>query len=120
MKTKYFDIAKRLAEKSSSKFKLGCCIVKKNKIIGFGFNDMRKTHPKCNTYGNYLHAELHSLLGLSINETKGATAYVYRLKNDGSMGMSKPCPVCEDALRVAGIQEICYTGHNCYEKQELK
>lgn len=114
MKLRYFEIAKRLAIKSDSKFKLGCCIVRKNKIIGFGYNNMAKTHPKCKTFGNYLHAELHSLLGLSLAETKGSVAYIYRLRNDGKMGMSKPCPICKEALKVAGVKEICYTGYNEY------
>ena len=68
-----------------------------------------KTHPKCATYDNFLHAEIHCLLGLSYEQTKGCDLYVCRIKRSGNRGISKPCPVCEAAIRRAGIRRVHYT-----------
>jgi len=109
MKQRYFNIASKLAKKSTSKFRLGCVIVKKNSIVSFGWNNMTKTHPRCKTYGNYIHAELHAILNTNPEELKGSTAYVYRERKDGTKGMSRPCPVCSEALKFVGIKKVCYT-----------
>lgn len=119
MKQRLFDIAKRLSKKSDSKFQLGCVIIRKNIPIGFGYNQMTKTHPKCNTWGNYIHSELHALIGLDFKDTKGSTAYIYREKKDGSLGMARPCRVCYDTLRLAGIKKICYTTEKGYKEEKM-
>jgi tRNA(Arg) A34 adenosine deaminase TadA len=119
MKSKFFEMAKKLSYKSPSKFKLACVIVKGNSIQSFGWNNMEKTHPKCKTWGNFLHAELHALLGLDHTETKNAVAYVYRETKDGNPANSRPCPVCYEALKISGIKKICYTVDNGYNSEDL-
>lgn len=119
MKLKFFDIAKKMAFKSPSRFKLGCVIVNKNRIVGLGRNHMNKTHPRCKTYGNYVHAELDALIGSDYKETKNAIAYVYRETLNGTLAKSRPCPVCMEALRLAGISQVCYTVENGFHKEVL-
>lgn len=109
MKPRYFDLAKKIASKSPSKYKLGCVIVKKSRVIAVGYNDMNKTNPNCKTTHNYLHAEIHALIGTDASLTRNATAYVYREDRNGKISKSRPCPVCLSALRIAQIRSICYT-----------
>lgn len=118
MKPRMFEIAKKISYKSPSRFKLGCIIVNKNRLIGMGHNDMSKTHPKVPLRYKTLHAELHALLGLDYHETKGCVVYVYREDRSGKQVNAKPCPMCELALRQAGIKRVYYThdsGPQCME-----
>jgi deoxycytidylate deaminase len=119
MKNSFFKLAKRTSFKSPSKIKIGCVIVQKNRVISFGFNNMSKTCPGMNTWGSFIHSELSALLGLTAEETKGATAYIYRETANGDLAKSRPCPVCYNALKEAGIKKICYTTENGYEKEKL-
>ena len=109
MKPKMFEIAKKLSHRSPSKFKHGCVISDKRKIIGVGFNDMNKTYPKTLDPWKTLHAEVHALIGLDRSLTKGSTAYVYRETKDGKPANSKPCESCKLALQLAGIRKVYYT-----------
>lgn len=70
---------------------------------------MGKTHPKIDGAWKTLHAEAHALMGLSTKETNNCTVYVYRETKDGVPAMSKPCPLCETALREAGIKKVYYS-----------
>lgn len=109
MKLKYFELAKKIARKSTSKYKLGCVVVRKNKVINVGFNDMTKTHPKSNAYYNMLHAEVDALIGLDFENTKNCDVYVFREHKDGKLALAKPCPTCMMALNKAGVKNIYYT-----------
>jgi deoxycytidylate deaminase len=104
-----FELAKKVSYKSPSRYKLGCVIVNKKQIVALGFNDMAKTHPKVPLRHKTLHAELHALIGTSWRDTKGCTAYVYREDRTGKKANAKPCPMCELALRQAGIKFVYYT-----------
>lgn len=119
MKIRFFELAKRISFKSPSKFKLGCIIVNKNRVISIGYNQMHKTHPKFKTYGNFIHAELHSLIGLPYEETQGAVCYVYREDANGKLANSRPCPVCYSALAQSGIKEICYSTRQGFQKERI-
>lgn len=109
MKPKMFELAKKLSYRSPSKFKLGCVIADKNKIVSMGFNDMNKSHPKTLDPWKTLHAEVHALIGLPRDFTKGCNAYVYRETKDGKRANSKPCESCQMALKLAGIKKVYYT-----------
>ena len=119
MKLKFFELARRTSFKSPSKFKLGCIITNKNRVISFGFNQMHKTHPKFPTHSNTIHAELHCLIGLPYEETKGSTCYVYREAFNGNLANSRPCPVCYTALKHAGVKEICYSTREGYKSEKI-
>ena len=119
MNLRMFDLAKRVSLKSSSKFKLGCVIVNKKQIVTLGHNDMNKTHPKVPSIWKTLHAEIHALIGVPYNKTRGCIAYVYRETYDGIPANSKPCEMCEAALRLAGIKKVYYTCDGKYMEMEL-
>jgi len=119
MKLKMFELAKKVSQKSPSKFKLGCIIVNKSRMITFGFNDMTKTHPKVPSKWNTLHAELHAIIGTNYEDLKGCTAYIYRETKDGKLANAKPCPMCEEALRLSGIKKVFYTHETGYKFLKL-
>ncbi len=113
-------MAKKISLKSPSRIKLGCVVVKKGRVVSFGWNDMARTHPKAKTYGNFLHSELHALIGLSQKESKGADVYVYRETRNGVLAQSRPCPICYAALRQAGIRNVCFTDYSGFKKEQMK
>jgi len=43
------------------------------------------------------------------NKTEGADVYVARIGKKGDFKMSKPCPMCESALRYVGVKRVIYT-----------
>ena len=71
---------------------VGCVIVKNNIIIGQGW------HQKAGTE----HAEVHALKGLSLEQSKGATAYV-TLEPCSHFGRTPPCA---EALIKANIARV--------------
>ena len=124
MKIKYFKYAKNMAKMSEfNKFKVGCIVVYKNKIIGQGFNSY-KTHPLQQLYNQLrfeddgvsphkLHAEMHALIpirNLDIDWNK-VSVYIYRIKksNKNGFGMARPCLSCMGLIKELGIKEINYT-----------
>jgi deoxycytidylate deaminase len=101
-------IAVSESSNSPMKFKLGAVVVKRGKVLGFGYNNS-KTHPKFGSKDNFktMHAEGSALycakkLG---NNVAGATMIVYR--RNGLI--SKPCNSCEKMLKDAGIAKVIYT-----------
>tara|TARA_R110000824_G_scaffold120904_2_gene276668 strand:- start:1342 stop:1713 length:372 start_codon:yes stop_codon:yes gene_type:complete len=59
-----------------------------------------------------VHAELGSILGIDRRKTAGSDVYVARVGKRGDFKMSKPCPMCESALRHVGIRRVIYTINN--------
>jgi deoxycytidylate deaminase len=116
---KFFEIAKKLSYKSTSHFKLGCCIANKNKLINVGYNDMKKTHPKSTTYDNYIHAELSALIGCSFKETRGATVYLYRETKDQKLATSRSCSHCYQLLKLAGIKKLAYSTPSGFKIEKI-
>ena len=56
-----------------------------------------------------LHAELACILNLDRSVTSGASIYVVRVDKNDEFKMSRPCSMCEDALRHVGIRKVNYT-----------
>jgi tRNA(Arg) A34 adenosine deaminase TadA len=118
-KQKFFDLAARISRKSPSIPKLGCVIVKKNAVLSAGFNNKNKTHTRSNHPFKTLHSEIHALLGLDFKDTQGAVAYVYREIADGTPAMSRPCPSCMMALKIAGIKRVFYTTDGSWAVEDI-
>ena len=116
MKHKFFEKARQLSKRSNHRqHQLACVIVKGNRIVSYGWNQLKTTPVAKNKY-NMLHAEIHALIGQSV---KGCTAYVYREHRNETLAMSKPCPSCELALREAGIKKVYYTKEGGYDSQKF-
>ncbi len=99
-----------------SKFKLAAAVYDKSgALIGSATNNMSKSHPwqerLARAVGHpdkiFLHAEVAALL-----KSKGGdpnVLYVARIKKDGTTGLSKPCDICMEAMRLSGVEEYYYT-----------
>ena len=112
---RYFDLAKRAAlESTYGKLRHGAVIVKGGSVVSFGFNK-----DKHSSFGRRFrhydlghatqHAEISAVLGLPRSATQGADVYVVRVNNFSQWRMSKPCPMCEEALRFVGVKRVFYT-----------
>jgi len=112
----YFDLAKRVAQQSQhDHFKHGAVLVKGGSVLNTSYNK-----DKYKRFGNRFrdtracghathHAELGCVLGLDHSLTSGATMYVVRTNKNGAFRMSKPCAMCEEALRFCGVKKVVYT-----------
>ena len=111
-------LAKKVAELSDyGKFRHGAVLVKGSSIRNMACNKHRHCHfgkrfREANTGNATLHAELGVILGMDRSVTQGATVYVARVNKEGVARMSKPCPMCENAMRHVGIKRVIYTDRN--------
>lgn len=119
MKQRFFELCRKLSYSSNHwQHKIGAVVVRKNRVISTGFNQV-KTHPKSPHPYFMLHAELAAIIGCSYEELKGATIYVFRQHRNGECAMAKPCPTCEAALRQAGIKKVYYSADNEFKEMML-
>ena len=114
-KKRYLQLAKRIARQSThDTHNHGCVLVKGGSVINASANKNNHCHfgRRFSAYErkgfSTLHAELGAILGLDRSLTHGSIAYVVRVKND-VLRMSKPCPMCEQALRFCGVKKVIYT-----------
>lgn len=88
---------------------------KRGRILSIGRNSYVKTHPLQaklaklvgKEHSVYLHAEIHA-----ITKLRFGTPYaieVYRYLANGTPANSKPCEICQTAIRLAGIKKIYHT-----------
>ncbi len=91
---------------------------KRNKQIAVGINNYNKTNrffaelaarvglpeKQC------IHAEVLSLLRSKERNVHKIT--VERYHNDGTMALAKPCPVCQEAIKLFGVKVVEYTSEN--------
>lgn len=108
-------VATELARTNTSRFRLACIITdKRGHIISSALNSFSKTHPKQQKYAEkvgqpdkvFLHAEIAALVRCRIQPY---AIYIARVTKDGKPALAKPCPVCEMAIREAGVKRIYYT-----------
>lgn len=89
-------------------------LLKRNKIISYGWNQPWKSHSIAKLSGARfaaIHAELSTLIrsNLRFNEVHGLTMVNVRFLKDGTIGISKPCSICQKMLNGFGITDIYYT-----------
>ena len=92
-------------------------LVKRRNIVGFGYNKTWTTHPIAMQYGyrfDSLHSELDCILSFNgaIRELYKYTLVNIRFMADGTLGMSKPCRICQRLLKNYGIRDVFYTDEN--------
>jgi len=114
---RYMELARRMANQSSyPDYRHGAVLVKgsvrnvsfnKNNYCAFG-SRFQKEHAGKTT----LHAELGAILGMDRGITEGATIYVARVGREGGYKLSKPCPMCHEALKHVGVKRVVYTINN--------
>lgn len=117
MKLKHFQLASKLAKKSTHhQHHLGAVITKGNKILGVGFNK-NKTSPRSNNAFSTLHAEISAILNTDEEDLEGSEIYIFRATKSGKLGLSRPCIFCEKMLRSVGIKKIYYTTTEGFQEE---
>tara|TARA_R110000824_G_scaffold134691_4_gene297705 strand:+ start:7620 stop:8033 length:414 start_codon:yes stop_codon:yes gene_type:complete len=122
---KYIDLAKRISFQSDYMHRHGAVLVKGPNIINASCNKNKfssfamrfKKNDK--TYAR-VHAELGSILNIERYHTEGATVYVVRTNNQHELRLSKPCSMCEAAMRWVGIKKVIYsTSDDTFKEMRL-
>ena len=123
---RYISFAKKVAEQSDyGKFRHGAILVKGSSIRNVSCNKHRHCHfgkrfRESHTGTATLHAELGAILGMSRCAAQGSTVYVARINREGEARISKPCPMCEAAMRHVGVRRVYYTNeHGKIERMRL-
>jgi tRNA(Arg) A34 adenosine deaminase TadA len=125
-KTKrYLSVAKRVAQQGDHRSpNHGAVLVKGGNIIStahnkWSYSSFGKRFRERDKGISTLHAELAVVLNLDRAATQGTDIYVVRVGKTGEFKMSKPCTMCETALKHVGIKRIYYTTNNgtieCYK-----
>jgi len=61
-------------------------------------------------YGKFRHGAI--LVNMDRSITQGSTIYVVRINREGLPRMSKPCPMCEGAMKHVGVKKVVYTNRD--------
>ena len=116
----HLKMAVEVAEMSPSRKKVGAVLYNsKRRVITTAVNNDYKSHPRQAWWAQrvglsekiYLHAEMACLIKA---REDADTIVVVRLGGyDGkSLRQSRPCKICEPALRYAGIKHVYYSVTN--------
>ena len=89
---------------------------KKGRVLSIGKNSYIKTHPKQAMHAArvgrpekvFLHAEMDAIIRCK-DLSKAHKIFVSRISRKGKYVNAKPCPICQDALKDAGIGEVEWT-----------
>lgn len=101
--------AQKLAKTSEFwPYKMACVLIRGGSVISRGVN---KTSPGCVKDARYTlnrstHAELAAVT--SVDSVEGCIAYVAGISKGDKVICSKPCPLCQDMFREAGIKRVYY------------
>lgn len=115
--SRYMSQAKKMADKSTFEYRHGAVLVKGGSILNRSYNKnnrcsfgqrFRKKQEGCAT----IHAELGAILGLDRTITEGSTLYVARIGRTGDFKLSKPCPMCHEAMKYVGVKKVVYSIDN--------
>ena len=115
MNHNHYELARTMAEKSLSRFRLGAVLARKNQVISTGYNDMRKTHTLMQKYNRNkawtpgLHAEVDACIGVPAANIEGADLYVVRILKNGHLALAKPCRICRRFILDVGIRRVYYS-----------
>lgn len=105
------EIAVKNAEKSIYKQRIGCVLVKGNKIISQGHNQLRYSSKNTDNvkWLESLHAERHCLNKVGREKAKGTTLIVVRILKDGSFALAKPCSQCMWLISELKVKKVVYS-----------
>ena len=104
--------ARQKALDNDRHYHLSAILRRKGRVIAIGENT-NKTHPRFKrrypdgTVAAHMHAEMNVLRFAR----PGDDIEVMRFRNNGTIGMAKPCTYCMRYLRDAQIRNVRYTDH---------
>ena len=116
-----FEVAKNASLHSNGPSKgrrMGTALYSGNKLVSIGFNQYYKTHPKYRIsiknveITKNIHAEMSALIKRQYYTNKNLIMYIYREKDNGELGCSRPCELCYEMLRLAEVKRVCFINEN--------
>lgn len=89
---------------------------KRGRVLSIGKNSFIKTHPLQKKLAKkvglpekeFIHAEVAAIVRCS-DLSKAASIKIFRFDSSGSPVLAKPCPICQSAIKSAGIKHIFHT-----------
>ena len=113
-----FEFARKMAMMSEyGKFRHGAVLVKHGAVMSAGLNKDKpcsfgeRFRPK--ELGEAtVHAELSAILNVPRQQTENADLYVVRVGANNDVRNSKPCRMCQAALRFVGVKRVYYSGED--------
>lgn len=111
---KFIEIAIKAAMKGCDHRKhfVGAVAIRPDGAIVWATNG---TSPNPDSRTPSAHAEVRCLRKAS----KGSIIFVARIGRNGKIGLAKPCPNCETALRNKGMSKVFYTTDDGIEELEM-
>jgi len=108
-------VASKLATAPFTRTKMGAALFAGSRLVSIGFNKYSKSHPDHKIHKrdeNFLyniHAEQAALIKRRHYDNGGnLVMYVWRERQDGTPGCSKPCSMCQALLKEAGVRKVIY------------
>jgi len=121
---RWFRLAKKEAERSDYKLKVGAVVIKGGSVLSTGFNSVRHCaigSSKFTTWKESLHAERAALSKMNKEDISGCTVYIYRIHGlTGKPAFSKPCTQCAFMMRELGVKKVLYTHPDYPYFEEIK
>ena len=110
----YIDLAKKAIYQSYHSHRHGAVLVKGGRVINVShnklkFNSFASRFRHENGEWATVHAELGSVLNVERRNTEGATVYVVRVSTTDNFRLSKPCSMCQAAMKWVGIKKVIYS-----------
>ena len=105
---KHMEMAINVAKTSKCRFKHGCVVVYRGKVVSSATNKQLLVPNDRTWRRSQVHAEA-AAIAAARKYSNGATVYVARVDNDGQPMDSKPCKRCESLLSRYGINQIIWT-----------
>ncbi|MFE5550287.1 hypothetical protein ACFQ71_42195 [Streptomyces sp. NPDC056534] len=100
------DLAIRQALRSDCRHRVGAVLVVGRRVMAASPN-LRRNDPMIDFRHATFHAEEAVLR--RVRRTAGAVIYVARVGADGTTGLARPCPRCQESLAQAGISRAVFT-----------
>lgn len=110
----FMSLARQESFKSEHRHKLGALIVKNNRVISKGYNQVRHcaTGKQFASWNNSVCAERDACRKVDKEILKGATVYIYREGAKGEPRLARPCNHCYRMLVKFGVKQVIYTVDN--------
>ena len=106
------ELARQVSLKSEFKVKVGVVIVKGNRVLSFGYNQIRHLSRgvvKYSAFSHSAHAERIACSKVERNKLKGATIFISRSFKDGMPALAAPCNDCLNLIKDMKIAKVVYT-----------
>lgn len=99
------------------------CYNKRGQMVSHAHNSYTKSHPLQAYFAKkvghpnkiYLHAEIAALIQAGTMETNQVHVIsIVRINKAGEIRPSKPCLICQEALKAFGVKKVVYTNSSGY------